>query len=177
MNKRMLAMRLALGLLVVSPSNAFSAEARAFVGARILDGTGRPATLSATLLVRDGRVVAVGPAAEVVLPPGTERIDLGGRTIVPGLVNAHGHVGETRGLRSGPELYDEDNVLRQLGLYARYGITTVFSLGGDQAPGFRVRDLQRAEAPAEARLYVAGTIIAATTPDEARARVDEVAAT
>ena len=163
--------------VLLGAASTFAAEARAFVGVRVIDGTGRPAVESATLLVRDGRVVAVGPGAQVTLPPGMERIDLGGRTVIPGLVNAHGHVGETKGLRSGPELYDEENVRRQLGLYARYGITTVFSLGGDQAPGFRVRDRQRAEAPAEARLYVAGTIIAAVTPEEARARVDEVAAT
>ena len=172
----MLTVGLTLALLIVGTSSAFSAEATALVGARVLDGTGRPAIEGATLLVRDGRVVAVGPAAQVVLPPGTKRIDLRGRTLIPGLVNAHGHVGETRGLRSGPELYDEENVARQLGLYARYGVTTVFGLGGDQAPGFRVRDRQRAEPPAEARLYVAGPIITATTPEEARARVDEVAA-
>jgi imidazolonepropionase-like amidohydrolase len=167
---------LASGLLLATNPSLFAVEAKAFVGARLVDGTGRPAVEGATLLVRDGRVVAMGPAAQVALPPGTERIDVGGRTIIPGLVNAHGHVGETKGLRSGPELYDEENVQRQLGLYARYGVTTVFALGGDQAPAFRLRDRQRVAAPAEARLYVAGPIIVGTTPDEVRARVDAVAA-
>jgi imidazolonepropionase-like amidohydrolase len=55
-------------------------------------------------------------------------------------------------------------------------VTTVFALGGDQAPAFRLRDGQRAEPPAEARLFVAGPIIVAQTPEEARARVDEAAA-
>ena len=177
MSQRTRVGRVALGALLFGSPSVFAAEAKAFVGARIVDGTGRPAALSATLLVSDGRVVAVGPAATVTLPPGTERIDVSGRTIIPGLVNAHGHVGETKGLRSGPELYDEDNVRRQLALYARYGVTTLFSLGGDQAPGFRLRDRQRAQRPTEARLYLAGPVIAAATPEEARARVDEVAAT
>ena len=166
---------LALGLLLLGAPPTLADQAKAFVGARVVDGTGRPAE-AFTLLVRDGRVVALGPAAQVTLPPGTERIDVSGRTIIPGLVNTHGHVGETKGLRAGPELYDEGNVRRQLALYARYGVTTLFSLGGDQAPGFRLRDRQRAERPAEARLYVAGPVIAAATPDEARTRVDEVAA-
>jgi imidazolonepropionase-like amidohydrolase len=165
----------ALGLLPAALP-VFSGEPRAFTGARVIDGTGRHAVESATLLVRDGRVLAVGPAAQVALPAGTERIDLTGRTVMPGLVNTHGHVGETKGLRSGPELYDEANVKRQLGLYARYGVTTLFALGGDQAPAFRLRDRQRAEPPLETRIFVAGPIITATTPAEARARVDEVAA-
>ncbi|HSB60811.1 MAG TPA: methyltransferase domain-containing protein, partial [Vicinamibacteria bacterium] len=101
------------------------ARVRAFVGARLWDGSGRPAVDDATVLVRDGRVDAVGPAGEVAVPAGATRIDLSGRFVVPGLVNAHGHVGETRGLESGPHLYGRDNVLEQLALYARYGVTTV----------------------------------------------------
>ena len=121
-------------------------------------------------------MVALGPSAQVPLPAGARRIDVAGRTIVPGLINAHGHVGETKGLRSGPELYDEANVRRQLGLYARYGVTTVFSLGGDQAPGFRVRDEQVRTPTSVARLFVAGPVLTPATPEEARAQVDAAAA-
>ena len=154
----------ALGLLL-GATGAGAAEVRAFVGARVLDGTGRPAVEQATLLVQGGRVVALGTAAQVALPPGTERIDLAGRTIIPGLVNAHGHVGETKGLRSGPELYDEANVRRQLGLYARYGVTTVFSLGGDQAAGFPpARRAACGAARGGAALRRPGPIIVAADP-------------
>jgi imidazolonepropionase-like amidohydrolase len=162
--------------MAVLPAAGVTAEPKAFVGARILDGTGGPALGSATMLIRDGRIVAIGPSS-MPLPPGVERIDATGRTIIPGLINTHGHVGETRGLRSGPELYDEDNVRRQLGLYARYGITTVYSLGGDQAAGFKVRDEQAKGSLDTARLYVAGPVISAPSPDEARKQVREVAAT
>jgi hypothetical protein len=54
----------------------------AFVGARVIDGTGRPPTESATLLVRDGRVVTLGPSAGSALPAGIRRIDVAGRTII-----------------------------------------------------------------------------------------------
>ena len=125
---------------------------------------------NATLVVRDGRIVTVG-GSDVALPAGAERIDLAGRFVMPGLVNAHGHVGGTRGLRSGPELYSRQNVLEQLGLYARYGVTTVVSLGDDREEGFRVRDEQETPALDRARLYVAGPVVDATTPEAARAQV------
>ena len=73
------------------------------MGARLFDGSGRPPIEKAVLLVEDGRIVAVG--AGVSVPAGAERVDLTGRFVIPGLVNAHGHVGETRGLRAGAELY------------------------------------------------------------------------
>ncbi|HEY8150460.1 MAG TPA: amidohydrolase family protein, partial [Vicinamibacteria bacterium] len=149
---------------------------KAFVGARLFDGTGRPARADAVLVVKDGRVVSVGAGKDVRVPPGAERIDLSGRFLIPGLVNAHGHVGETRGLKAGPELYDRENVLAQLRLYARYGITTVQSLGGDRDEGFRLRDEQDTADLDRARLYVAGPVIDAKTPEEARTQVQALAA-
>jgi imidazolonepropionase-like amidohydrolase len=146
---------------------------RAFVGARVWDGSGRPAEDGVTILVREGRIESIGAGAAV--PKGAARVDLRGRFVIPGLINAHGHVGETRGLRSGPELYSRENVLAQLGLYARYGITTVVSLGGDQEAGFRVRDEQDVPTLARARLHVAGRVVDGTTPEEARAQVEALA--
>jgi imidazolonepropionase-like amidohydrolase len=164
-------------LIVASRAPARGAgEVKAFVGARLFDGTGRPAVPDAVLLVKDGRVLSVGSARDVRVPPGAERVDLAGRFVIPGLVNAHGHVGETRGLRSGPELYDLENVLAQLRLYARYGITTVTSLGGDREEGFRLRDEQDTPDLDRARLYVAGPVIDAKTPEAARAQVQALAA-
>ena len=168
---------LVTSLILASLAPARGASAvKAFVGARLFDGTGRPAVADTVLVVTDGRVTAVGPARDVRIPAGAERIDLAGRFVIPGLVNAHGHVGETRGLRAGPELYDRANVLAQLGLYARYGITTVISLGGDRDDGFRLRDEQETPALDRARLYVAGPVIDAKTPEEARAQVAALAA-
>lgn len=153
-----------------------SEQVKAFAGARIFDGTGAAAIEQGVLLVANGRIQAVGPADSVRIPSGAQRIDVAGKTIVPGMINAHGHVGEAQGLRAGPEYYTEENLLRQLGLYARYGVTTVFSLGGDQETGFRLRDTQDTAALQRARLYVAGPVVSGNTPEEARAMVDQVAA-
>jgi imidazolonepropionase-like amidohydrolase len=147
--------------------------ARAFTGVRLFDGSGKLVE-GATLVVNDGRVVAAG--AGVAVPQDAERVDLGGRFVMPGLVSAHGHVGATKGLRSGPELYSRENVLDQLRLYARYGVTTVTSLGDDREEGFRVRDEQDVPTLDRARLHVAGPVVDAMTPDAARMQVAAVAA-
>jgi imidazolonepropionase-like amidohydrolase len=146
----------------------------AFSGARVIDGTDRPPIDNATIVVRDGRIAAVGPSARVDVPAGAERVSLGGKTLIPGLVNAHGHVGNTVGLEQGH--YSAENVMRDLRTYAAYGVTTVFSLGDDQEAGFKARDSQRTPTLDRARLFVAGPVLAPKTPEEARKLVDEDAA-
>ena len=143
----------------------------AFVGATIIDGSGAPPIENAVLLVRAGRIEAVGPAADVSVPESAERVDVAGRTIIPGLINAHGHIGATRGLENNQ--YSGENVVRQLRLNARYGVTTVNSLGGDGAEGIQVRDVQNATGLDRARLLVAGAVVTGDTPEEARNAVDE----
>jgi imidazolonepropionase-like amidohydrolase len=137
---------------------------QAWVGARIIDGTGKPAMENATLVIRNGHIEAVGKRVKV--PAGAERIDATGKTIIPGLINAHGH------------LNSED----RLGVYLRDGITTILSLGGDKE--FALREFCAKAPPGTApRLYVAGPIqdssaipgaVAVTTPEQARKSVDEL---
>jgi len=137
---------------------------RAWIGARIIDGTGRPPIEKGTLYVRAGEVEAVGRT--VKLPAGVIRIDATGKTIIPGLINAHGHVNDPS----------------QLGRYLRDGITTLLSLGGDKE--FALREQCATATPGTApRLYVAGPIqdstaipgaVAVRTPEEARRSVDEL---
>lgn len=157
-------------IAVVSPQQS---NVRAFIGPTVIDDAGRIAFDRATLIVRDGRIVEVG--SSVAVPQGATVVDLSGRTIVPGLINAHGHVGETVGLRSGAEFYTSENVLAQLRLYARYGITTVLSLGGDREAGFEARRTQETPSLDRARLFVAGAVVTAATPQEARNAVDALA--
>ncbi len=59
------------------------APAKAFVGATIIDGSGATPIENGVLLVRAGRIEAVGPAASVTVPESAERIDVVGRTIIP----------------------------------------------------------------------------------------------
>src|SRR5499427_9930108 len=117
-----------------------SAGVKAFVGARLIDGSGKPAVENAALIERDGRVEAVGPASEVKIPAGAQTINLTGKFIIPGLISTHVHVSDVQGLR--PPAYTEENTLRQLGVFARYGVTSVLSLGGEKEPAFKARDAQ-----------------------------------
>ena len=59
--------------------------------ARLLDGTGAAPRDGASVLVRDGRVEAIGGAGEQP-PPDASTVDLEGRTLMPGLIDAHAHV-------------------------------------------------------------------------------------
>jgi imidazolonepropionase-like amidohydrolase len=145
----------------------------AFVGARIIDGTGNAEIESGVLLITDSKVRALGPVDSVTIPDDAQRIDAGGKTIMPGMINTHGHVGDVIGLEGGH--YTRENLLRQLGLYARYGVTTVNSLGGDEAEGFALRNSQESPSLDRARLFVAGAVIAGNSPEEVRALVNRAA--
>ena len=166
----LLAVAAILGACGGVDSEASSADgteeaALAIVGATVIDGSGAGPVPDATVVVRDGRIESVGPSAEVEAPADAAILDAAGKYLVPGLINAHGHVGATLGLEGGH--YSRDNVLRQLRLYASYGVTTVVSLGGDEPAGVEVRDEQEVPSLDRARLYVAGAVVAGITPGAA----------
>jgi imidazolonepropionase-like amidohydrolase len=139
---------------------AAAAADQAFVGARIIDGTGKPAMEKATLLIRNGKIEAIGPSVKV--PSGVQTIDAAGKTIIPGLINAHGHVGN----------------LSQLNRYAHFGVTTVLSLGGDKEIEMRDQTRAQQQTPGltRSRLFIAGPIPAPKTAGEGRKAVDALAA-
>src|SRR3954451_1354368 len=95
----------------------------ALTGGRGFDGSGRPPIENATVLVVNGRIQEVG--ASVKVPAGATRVDARGKTIIPGLINAHGHVDAARNSTEPVR----DQLLTQLRMSAQYGITTAYSLG------------------------------------------------
>ena len=155
-------------LILCAPVSA-NEGSLAFVGARIIDGTANPPIEDGVLVITDGRIRSVGPRDAVTIPEDAQQIDVSGKTIMPGLINAHGHVGGTLGLGGGQ--YNTGNLLRQLGLYARYGVTTINSLGGDEEQGFALRNSQFNADLNRARLFVAGSVVVG---DSEQAIRDEV---
>ena len=145
----------------------------AFTGARLIVGDGDTIE-NGVLVVRNGRIDAVGSSDNVSVPEDAATVNLAGKTITPGLVNAHGHVNNVRGLEADPSFYTEDHVESQLALYARYGVTTVVSLGGDGPEAITVRD-REGDALNHARLRVAGPVIVAESPEQASDRVNAAA--
>src|SRR6185369_634986 len=88
----------------------------AFTGATVIDGTGAAPMAGATIVVADGRIQAVG--RNVAVPAGAMRVDMSGKFITPGLVNAHGHLQADSSKRPA-----RDRLTAQLRMYADYGIT------------------------------------------------------
>jgi imidazolonepropionase-like amidohydrolase len=125
-------------------------------GATIWDGTGQPAINDGVVVVNGDRIEAIGPRDAVQIPAGVTVIPAKGKTLIPGLINAHGHVGMVKGLKSAPENYSEENVLTQLRTYARYGVTTVMSLGTDLDPMFKLRGPAKADEKPRATVFTAG---------------------
>ena len=120
------------------PADTLSAAVRRFVevgepvvaltGVQVVDGTGSPAASGRTILIRDGRIAAVGPDAEVDIPGGARVLALDGHTVVPGFVGLHDHTFYmTRGRRvqlnfSAPRLYLASGVttIRTTGAFSPY---------------------------------------------------------
>jgi len=104
---------------------------------------------SPVVVVRNGRIVAAGPARSTAIPTGARVVDLPGATLLPGLIDAHVHL--TIGGRP------RDNARATL----RAGFTTVMDLGGLRGASLRLRDsiaLGRFEGP---RMIAAGPWIGA----------------
>lgn len=64
----------------------------ALTNVRVIDGTGAPAREGQTLIIRDGRLAVIGPAARTAIPAGAQVVDLAGKSVVPGWVMVHEHL-------------------------------------------------------------------------------------
>jgi imidazolonepropionase-like amidohydrolase len=99
-----------------------------FAGGRVLDGTGAD-PVDADLVVEDGRIADIGSGLD-----GDERIELAGRTVLPGLIDCHTHIAITsidmmRSLQT-PFSYQFFQAIHNLEATLRTGITTVRDAGG-----------------------------------------------
>ena len=161
-----------------------------FQHATIIDGTGR-VRKDASLHIDGARIAGIS----LPLVRGAGTIDCRMKFIIPGLINAHGHLGITKGAGSGPENYTPENVAAQLDQYARFGVTTVLSLGLNRDLVYDLRDKPPGAVSTEspgATIFTAGRGIGVpngapplnvasdqvyrpSTPEEARAAVREMA--
>ena len=106
-----------------------------------------PAAPNSALIVTDGRITYIGPAAQMKAPAGAVTENFAGKFVMPGLINLHGHVAESDGVVQDPvKFFTRQEVERDLRLYASYGVTSVASLGTDQPLVYTIRDEQRPDA-------------------------------
>jgi len=116
-----------------------------FEGARLIAGDGGPAIDNAAFIVEGDRIAQVGKKGSLQAPPGTRRIDLTGKTVMPALVDAHVHLGYRRGSTFTADNYTRENLVEILDRYAWYGVGAVLEAGTGRGDlPFRVRAEQRA---------------------------------
>jgi imidazolonepropionase-like amidohydrolase len=136
---------------VTSALASRSAQTRPLVldKVRIVDGTGAPPVENGRIVVQGDRLAAVGPAAAVAAPADAERLDVGGRTVLPGLIDLHFHI------ENDPKL-----ALRQLS----HGVTAFRDPGQWEEKFEGLRALIASEQLSAPRIFTAGPHIDGENP-------------
>jgi imidazolonepropionase-like amidohydrolase len=172
-----------------SPSN----RAVLYEGARLIAGDGSAPIESSAILVENGAITRIGSKGTISTPRGASRIDLTGKTIMPALVNAHGHPGFQRDLTYTAENFTRETIMNDLNRALYFGVAVVQSQGIERGDvTYQIRSDQEAGRLGGARLRIAGRGIGApnagpgaaayagiayevTTETEARQAVRELA--
>src|SRR2546426_496195 len=123
----------------------------ALEGATLVDGSGRDPVKDALLLVKNGHIEAVARVNEVPVPRGAERISLVGKTIIPGLIDAHAHVERWATAR-----------------YVAWGVTTVRDLHSDNDSAFVLKNDLNLGSVLGPRMFTAGGEVGPPPPCFAR---------
>jgi imidazolonepropionase-like amidohydrolase len=157
-------------LTVVLAAPDALAQVVALEHATLIDGTGTAPRNDTTLILENGRIRDIGSSSSLRTPAGAQVVDATGKYVVPGIINAHGHVGDNR-----------EPQLRQ---YALYGVTTTTSMAMDADDIAQFKDQQKRGDLRGARILtvkyrfstlpVPGPEI--RTPEAGRAKVDEIVA-
>ncbi len=104
----------------VKPYIAIDTPVVALTHVRVIDGTGAAPKEDQTLIIRDGNIVALGPARSTKVPEGAQVMDLTGKSVIPGLVMMHEHLYYP----TGPGVYGADYVSFSR-LYLAGGVTSM----------------------------------------------------
>ena len=137
-------------------------------GARLFDGTGAPVREGAAVLVEDGIIRHVGDASQPC-PDGARQLDVGRRTLMPGLIDAHTHAsGRIPAVLRGAEEVLPGTAAHflqaELRDYLRLGVTTIRVTGSQGLAPQEARQAMRYGAFRGPRLLTCGKIISATAP-------------
>src|SRR5687768_16743736 len=122
---------LALGLVASSPAESQAPRVTIYEGARLIAGDGSAAIENSAFVVRDNQFTQVGRRGEVQAPAGAARVDLTGKTVMPTLVDLHGHYGY-QNLATGTmskDNFTRANLIDHLQRLAYFGVGAVVGVG------------------------------------------------
>jgi imidazolonepropionase-like amidohydrolase len=139
----------------------------ALEGATLIDGAGGAPKPDVLIIIRNGHIEAIAHVNEIPIPKSAERINLAGKTIIPGLIDAHAHVERWAA-----------------GRYVAWGVTTVRDLHGGTDTVLSLKNDLNLGSMLGPRMFSAGSMIdgipptypnatGVATPDQARRAVDQ----
>jgi imidazolonepropionase-like amidohydrolase len=184
-------LKLGVGLLaLLAIAVPAQAETTVLKNVTVIDGTGAAPQANSAIVMTDGKIAWVGPVSQLKAPAGATVKDLAGKFVMPGIIDAHVHIGMMHDLTQDEKYETPENVRADLKQYAAYGVTSVEVLGTDKDFVLDMRNQQRKGRPTMARIFSAGQgavfkggyggLLGVThpisTPEEARKLVDEQAA-
>jgi imidazolonepropionase-like amidohydrolase/Tol biopolymer transport system component len=125
----------------------------ALTGARIVTMNGSDQVIErGVVIIRDNRVVAVGPSDVVQIPAEADRLDLAGRTIMPGIVDVHAH-----GIQGVNDIVPQQNWLALAHL--ALGVTTVHDPSNQASEIFAASEYQRVGRILAPRIFSTGEVV------------------
>jgi imidazolonepropionase-like amidohydrolase len=176
------------------PQSASSDPIVLYEGALLIAGDGSEPIPAGAMLVENGIITQIGPKGTVSTRRAAARVDLTGKSIMPALINAHGHPGFQRGLTYTAENFTRETIIEDMYRALYFGVAAVQSQGIEKGDAsYQVRADQEAGRSGGARLRIAGRGIGApnagpgaaayagiayevTTESQARQAVQELAA-
>jgi len=127
-----------------------------FEGARLIAGDGTPPIEESTFVVQDGKFTAVGRRGDVQVPEGAARVDLTGKTVMPGIIEAHAHLGYWKDLKPSGEHFTREQLLSDLQRFAYHGVVAVLSMGADRREiAWPLRDELRVHPRSDTAMFLA----------------------
>ena len=112
-----------------------------FEGARLVTGDGGAPIEDSAFMVEGDRITGVARRGMLRAGPGVRRVDLSGKTVIPGLIDLHTHPAYVSfKTANAPEVYSRDTLIEHLQRYAYYGFAAITSMGQDQGDAaFQIR--------------------------------------
>ncbi len=129
--------------------------ALAFVNGRIITMRGDEVIEGGTVIVRGNRIQAVGPAAAIDVPADAKVIDISGKTVMPGLVDMHGHVDNCYYSSSGLTPQKQPTQYADLA----YGVTTNYDPYTSELPTYATREMTMAGIMTGPRAIDSGMVV------------------